>query len=266
MAPLEKILLSEGVPQEKIISYVFDDQEENVEIAGLLKDALNQRYNKNNLTQFLHGTDEMLPFYHVTMDKRELVLQNIYKDYVREQTVYNVSREILRKNMTGAVAELGVFRGDFTVLLDRWFPTQQLFLFDTFEGFAEADLKDDKSGDDTISNRFKFKDTSDSFVLHRLEHPERVVIKKGYFPDTFDLTDDMRFSFVSIDMDLYKPIKSALELFWPIMEKGGYIFVHDYNSPYFGGSFDAVNEWCDDHGVPFLPLSDELGSAVIMKE
>ena len=37
------------------------------------------------------------------------------------------------------MAELGVYRGEFAKEINKVFPDRTLYLFDTFEGFAEQD-------------------------------------------------------------------------------------------------------------------------------
>ena len=46
------------------------------------------------------------------------------------------AQQIREKNVPGAVAELGVFRGDFSEEINREFPDRQIFLFDTFQHFS----------------------------------------------------------------------------------------------------------------------------------
>jgi len=91
-----------------------------------------------------------------------------------------------------------------------------------------------------------------------------VKIKKGYFPETFDLENEV-FAFVSIDADLYDPIKSGLEIFYPRLSKGGYIMVHDYNNIVYGGAMRAVQEYCDKNLISYVPIPDVAGSIIITK-
>lgn len=69
-------------------------------------------------------------------------------NYARNCALDLVSREIAGRNIPGAVAELGVFRGDFTALMNRRFPDRTIYLFDTFTGFLEEDIRADQVGDD----------------------------------------------------------------------------------------------------------------------
>lgn len=70
---------------------------------------------------------------------------------------------------------------------------------------------------------------------------------------------------MSIDVDLYQPVKNGLEIFYPRLEKGGYLMVHDYCNRVYEGAGQAVREYCDKQGISFLPLADCWGSVVLTK-
>jgi O-methyltransferase len=94
---------------------------------------------------------------------------------------------------------------------------------------------------------------------------ENCIIKKGYFPETAHEFEDT-FAFVSIDVDLYEPIYNGLAYFYPRLERGGYIFIHDYNDGQkYIGVKEAVKKYCSENNIAYFPLSDNQGSAIIMK-
>ena len=131
------------------------------------------------------------------------------------------------RNISGDMAEVGVYRGEFSSHLNAFFPQKKLYLFDTFEGFPEQEIK----GFNNIWGE-TFSDTCVERVLDNMPHRESCYIAKGYFPDSIPQDISQQFCFVSLDTDLYKPIYDGLSYFWPRMVKGGYIFVHDYGSFY----------------------------------
>ena len=102
------------------------------------------------------------------------------------------------------------------------------------------------------------------YVLSRLPHKEKCIIKKGYFPDTAKDVDD-KFIFVNIDVDLYQPIYEGLKFFWPLMNKGGCIFVHDYGAQQWGGAKLAVQKFSEEEKVSFVTIPDYGGSVVFVK-
>lgn len=186
----------------------------------------------------------------------------IESDYVREQTLDLIAREIHRKKLGGPVAELGVFQGDFSKKINRLFPEREIYLYDTFEGFDKKDLANDKSL--SWEKVHTFEDTTVKLVLDKMPFPDKCIIKKGFFPDSFD-EYDKKFAFVSIDVDLFDPIKSGLEIFYPRLKKGGYIMLHDYNSIVYHGATEAVQKYCDANEISYIPIPDIAGSVIITK-
>lgn len=184
-------------------------------------------------------------------------------EYVRLCSLELAAHEIISANVEGAIAEVGVYRGTFAKVLNEAFPDRKLYLFDTFEGFDERDVALDQDRGLSEEDR-DFSDTSIDFVLARMSRPEDCIIKKGYFPDTANGLDE-KFAFVSLDVDLYKPTIDGLEYFYPRLQPGGYIFVHDYNFDEFRGPKEAVHNFARNTGVPYFPLCDPCGTVVIAK-
>src|SRR5438105_13966856 len=56
----------------------------------------------------------------------------ISDDYFRYATLGLALQRVLGEGIEGALAEVGVWRGDTSVLLHRMAPDRELYLFDTF--------------------------------------------------------------------------------------------------------------------------------------
>lgn len=187
-------------------------------------------------------------------------------DYVRIKTFELVTEEIRQKNLQGAVAEVGVFRGEFAQYINASFPDKKCYLFDTFEGFAQDEAQDEvKRGHATDAIVEAYKDTNVKLVRDKMKYPEMVEIRKGLFPDSLNGLED-QFAFVSIDVDFEKSIYDCMDYFYPRMLGGGYIFVHDYNSS-LAGVKKAVKEYEERSGQVLhrVPLCDANGTLVITK-
>lgn len=257
----KRILVEQGVATEKIIGYHYN---------GVYNYDNNPYQLKcDNFLQELLSTDKIEDLFELPEKKYYLCSMNIPEereiiehDFVREQTLALLAREIRRKNVSGNVAELGVYKGDFSKKINRLFPDRILYLFDTFEGFSNDDVRNDSSLN-WGAKLEHFKDTSVDKVLERMPYKEKCVVKKGYFPDTFDLEEE--FSFVSIDVDLYDPIRAGMEIFYPRLSTGGYIMIHDYNNLLYSGSREAVQEYCDKNNISIIPIPDMAGSVVVTK-
>jgi O-methyltransferase len=184
-------------------------------------------------------------------------------DYVRYAALELVRHEIESRGLEGAVAELGVYRGDFASQINRAFPKRRFYLFDTFEGFDSRDTGLERSRGFSDGSQ-DFSNTSVEAVLSKMAYPERCVVRQGYFPGTAVGVDD-RFVFVSIDTDLYQPIYEGLRFFHPRLAEGGFIFVHDFNNDFYRGARDAVYQFCNEARCRFVPLPDHSGTAVITR-
>jgi O-methyltransferase len=161
------------------------------------------------------------------------------------------------------MAELGVYKGNFSRRLNMLFPDRKLYLFDTFKGFSDKDVAiERKKGYSDASQ--DFSNTSIEFVRSKMPHPESCIFKPGYFPESAEGVED-RFCLVSIDADLYEPVYQGLRFFYPQLQKGGYIFVHDFNNSAYVGAKNAVVTYCQEHDVRFVPIPDCGGTVIITK-
>jgi O-methyltransferase len=115
-----------------------------------------------------------------------------------------------------------------------------------------------------VPDKDDFKETNVNIVLDKMKYKKNCIIKKGYFPETAKDVDDI-FAFVNIDVDLSDPIYNGLCWFYPHLEKGGYIFVHDYNHRQWTGAKAGIKKFVKEYGIPYFPLSDISGSVVFMK-
>jgi len=188
------------------------------------------------------------------------------------------AKEIYINNIPGAVAEAGVHKGHSARMINRLFCDRKLYLFDTFEGFDTRDIKHDieqgfslfnANPEDYLAARH-LSGTDEQYVMSKMAYPNNVIIRKGWFPDTAAELED-EYCFVSLDMDLYKPIYTGLEYFYPRLNSGGYIFIHDYKSETadWAGCGQAVRDYCNNMKIGYIPVSDSLFSknvsAVITK-
>lgn len=169
--------------------------------------------------------------------------------------------EIIRNNVKGSMAELGVYKGEFAQCMNRFLPDRKLYLFDTFEGF---DARDKHDKDSILLNSPNFNDTSITKVLVKMISPNNVIIKKGYFPETAIGLEE-KYCLVSLDADLYMPILKGLEYFYPRLEHGGYIFVHDFDTIGWPGVKPAVIEYCSQNSISYVPILDRGSSVIITK-
>ncbi len=194
---------------------------------------------------------------------RKRLIDRNYMDYIRLATLELIAAEINTADLTGAVAELGVYKGKFARYINQYFPSRKLYLFDTFEGFDKKDISTEVQRDFS-SGEQDFSNTSVEEVLQRMPFRDVCIIKQGYFPASAAGLEE-QFVFVSIDTDLYDPVYHGLNYFYPRLKKGGYIFVHDYNNDGYKGAREAVEKFCREQGVSKTPIPDSGGTVILAK-
>ena len=182
-----------------------------------------------SITGYETITDQLINVLGVSRDKIDTsFIRDKYEKTtcVRNRFLKRFAEIVYAKKIQGNVAEGGVFEGYFARQINAEFPDRTLYLFDTFKGFDERDISVEKGDTRNRANHYN-ANVTEADLLATMSHPERVVIRKGYFPETALDIDD-RFVFVNLDFDLYNPTLAGLEYFYPRMVSGGVILVHDY--------------------------------------
>jgi O-methyltransferase len=198
--------------------------------------------------------------YTVPLEQKQREYSDVFfsPDPVRTAAIFLAVRRLEHEHIAGAFAEVGVFRGELSRVLHRLAPARQLYLFDTFAGFHENDLKGEADG--------RFRDTSLEVVKQNLGNLEHVSFRVGFFPETAGGLEAEQFAFVMLDVDKYDPTLAGLRFFYPRLSRGGHVFVHDYNSPESNwGVSRAVNEFLADKPEKLIELPDGCGSVVFRK-
>lgn len=174
------------------------------------------------------------------------------------------TKQILSEGIEGDFAELGVWRGNTASVLAYYAANsnRNVILFDTYEGFDKKDI----SGIDA-NKSMSFEDTSLELVKKVIgENSCCCEFVKGYFPETINESHKKRqYAIVSLDCDLYEPMRAGLNFFYPLMPRGAILFLHDYSSLHWDGSKKAIDEFCRENGEYVTLIPDKSGSAFVRK-
>lgn len=183
--------------------------------------------------------------------------QDLGNDYVRLATLELLCRRLA--DVPGAAAELGVYRGFFARCINQLLPERKIYLFDSFEGFAEEACATD-------SFQASHANTTIEKVLAILPYPEKVILKPGFFPESLGGLEE-QFCLVSLDVDFYQTTLEGLRYFWPRIAEGGYLLLHDWGSPKLPGVAKALQDFERENGcrIPAIPLCDVGGSLILCK-
>ncbi|MDO4426342.1 MAG: TylF/MycF/NovP-related O-methyltransferase, partial [Planctomycetia bacterium] len=144
--------------------------------------------------------------------------RDLSNDYVRLATLELLCRRL--DGVPGAAAELGVYKGFFARCINQLLPERKLYLFDSFEGFAEE-------ANASQSFQAAHANTTIEKVLAIMPHPEMVTVKPGFFPASLNGLEE-KFCLVSLDVDFAQATLDGLRYFWPRLQKGGYLMLHDW--------------------------------------
>ena len=150
-------------------------------------------------------------------------------------------------DLDGDVVECGVFHGLAATQIAESIKAKELIkemhIFDSFEGLSEIQEKDQTVK--SISNSELRKQFSYGLeqVKQNLGEFDFIKLYKGWIPSRFEEVEELKFSFVHIDLDLYQPIKESFEFFYPRVVSGGIIVFDDYGqSAQFPGAKKAIDE------------------------
>jgi hypothetical protein len=168
-------------------------------------------------------------------------------------------------NLPGDIVETGVFKGASFI---RWLTYRNLLEnensravigFDSFEYFPKTEYLLDK----TYRENFINSAGDHSIQISELEevckhkHLRNFNLIKGNinetFPDYFNKNPHTKIALLHIDTDVYEPAKTALEIAWPRLVKGGIIILDDYGT--FPGETKAVDDFFRDKNVRIKKLS-----------
>jgi len=186
-------------------------------------------------------------------------------DTVRRDMILLLLRELVAREVQGDLAELGVYRGYSARLIHHYLPERKFYLFDTFTGFDERDVKAEHAVTGSKTEALAFSQTGVERALSNIAPQNRnVEVFPGYFPESAPLfLARRRFAFVHLDADLYEPMLAGLNYFYDKLVPGGFILAHDFNS--WPGARKAIQQFfCNKPEIP-IPMPDKSGSALVVK-
>ena len=177
-------------------------------------------------------------------------------------------------SVPGRKAECGVFRG-FSALLtnqiakmrDNSWKGDTYHLIDSYQGLSEPELKDAifiGNQKPVVSHKAGHFAVPLAAVQNNLSSFPQLRFHKGWIPEIFVSLPEDEWSYVHIDVDLYKPTLECLEYFFPRMAAGGVIINDDYSSPLFPGGGSGWEEFFNKMKKPYIVL--DTGQAIFINK
>ena len=168
--------------------------------------------------------------------------------------------------------ECGCWKGHSTFMISTLIKKRKknvkFHIFDSFEGLSKS-TKNDKiyhSKNKTEKERIeKYFKSNENFVKNKvLGSFNFTKTYKGWIPERFSEIKNKKFSFIHIDVDLYKPTLDCLKFFYPRLVKGGVIVCDDYNVTGFPGAKVAWDEFFKGKKNQFF-FQNPLGGCYLIK-
>ena len=198
-----------------------------------------------------------------TVPPELIKLERTFRDRVRFYNFWFQMEHIKKMKIKGALAELGVYKGITAKAIHFMDTDRRFYLFDTFNGFDSRDLRVELQNESKFDPS-NFSDTDIDLVRNYSSGNDNIIFRKGYFPETAIGLGKERFALVHLDADLYTPTLEALKFFYPRMNPGGVIIIHDYNHTW-DGIPRAVNAFVKNIPESIIEVMDWQGSVMIIR-
>ena len=177
-------------------------------------------------------------------------------------------------SVSGSKAECGVLHGFSALFTNRiaqmrnksW-NGENYHLIDSFEGLSQPEIKDAiYSGNESprASHDAGHFAVPLIKVQNNLSSFPNLNFHKGWIPEIFLSLPEDEWSYVHIDVDLYRPTLDSLEYFFPRMAAGGVIINDDYASPLFPGGGSGWVEFFERVKKPYTVL--DSGQAIFINK
>ncbi len=181
------------------------------------------------------------------------------------------------QDIPGAIVECGVYKGNslmlymqLSMILEPYAINRSIIGFDTFQGFASIDQKEDPAD----INESMFSDTDETLIQDMIDANDlvrpvnripRCEIVKGDILETVPAfvktRPDLVVAMLILDTDLYSSTKVALETFLPYMPKGAIVVLDEVAYRNFPGETAALRDVLDLNKVELkrLPFDSSVG-------
>ena len=171
----------------------------------------------------------------------------------------------LVKNLPGDFVECGVNTGAYARAIVEYIDFNKLdktfYLFDTFDGFVEAQMTDKEKTAGIGKYVGAYNDVYEQ--VKKTFSKYRVKIVKGIVPDTLSACQSESICFLSIDMNAVVPEIAAAEYFWPKLVKGAVVILDDYGFPGHEEQKKAFDQFAKSKGLSILSLPTGQGLIIV---
>lgn len=196
-------------------AFIKGDEHSRFLLAEGISQLIYPRYKFSEFGRLYLYNDEFITYYK-RFEKTNY--HSLDRKYALDQLMNLVS------DVEGDTVECGAYQGASSFLICRKNvgTRKKHHVFDSFEGLSVPQKEDGlywKKGD-LVS--------SEEVIRENLKSFDFVIYHKGWIPEKFHEVGQLNFSFVHIDVDLYKPTLDSLDFFYERVNPGGIIICDDY--------------------------------------
>ena len=162
----------------------------------------------------------------------------------RQENLLRLAKLIDERKVPGALVECGVLDGGTAAIMAFGCSLREVHLFDSWEGLPAVTAEDGDAAmwsGQVVGNPKRVVAVMSALGIEL----SRLRFHKGWFADTFPITQIDSIALLHIDGDFYDSVKLSLERWAPKMAPGGFIQIDDYDS--FAGCTKAVDEFLSDY-------------------
>jgi len=171
--------------------------------------------------------------------------------YKRLCNIEQLMTEIKEAGIKGDVIETGVWKGGASIymkyMVNKLKLNVKVYVADSFKGLPEPTYIEDH-GD--VHSQMPFLSVSKEQVMENFKFFEllddNVIFLEGWFKDTLKKLKN-KFSLIRLDGDMYESTMDAIKYLYPLLNKGGFVIVDDYNV--VEGCFKAITKYRKDNNI-----------------
>ncbi len=198
---------------------------------------------------------------------RELFVHQYLYMFTPTQLGFLCDQVTATASVPGSILEVGCAFGATTVFLNRHIDSLGLdvnyYAIDTFRGFTADDISYEREvGRDYRYSEFRENSKGTFDRTMRRNRVDRVTSFRAD-ASTFDYGKLAPFRLVLVDVDLYRPVRAALNSIYELMSSGGIIVIDDCApGGQWGGAYDAYAEFTKAKCIDSVILHDKLGLVI----
>ncbi|MFD2235139.1 TylF/MycF/NovP-related O-methyltransferase [Phaeospirillum tilakii] len=227
-------------------------EEQRYRLAEALAAKVYPKYKFSELGRIFLEDEEFIALYRRAMDPDN------WHSLDRKYTLYQIARAV--SFLGGDAAECGVYKGGSALLLCLALREvgRTVHLFDSFEGLSAPETCDGSYWSEGALR------VGEEKLRETLAPVDNYRIYRGWIPERFPDVTDIRFSFVHIDVDIYRPTLDSLSFFYDRMLSGGVILMDDYGFSSCPGAKLAADDFFSSRPERIVMLP--TGQALVIKQ